>query len=63
MKPAQKAALTRAINRFERAVDDKAFEGSIPWDCDEAIERHEEIDREYAASRTALIAFVERLAK
>ncbi len=59
----EKAALTRAINRFERAAGEKAFEGSIPWDCEEAIEAHEEIDREYTAARAALVSLVERLAQ
>lgn len=62
MTNTQKACMTRAINRFERAVGEKAFEGTIPFDNDEAILAHEEIDREYARSRQCLVALIERYA-
>ncbi|WOE76348.1 hypothetical protein [Alterisphingorhabdus coralli] len=54
------AVITRTINRFERAVEDKAFEGTVPWDSDEAIEEHERIDREYERSRLALERLIRR---
>jgi len=61
MQRHQKAAFTRALNRFEQAVDDKAFEGTVPYDSEAAILEHERIDREYAASRAALYRMMEKL--
>lgn len=57
----QRAALTRAINRFERAVDDKAFQGTIPrYESGEAAAAYEAIDIEYARSRQLLDAMIDR---
>lgn len=52
--------LRRAIKRFEEAAVEKAFEGSIPYDCEAAIAAHEEIDREYKRSRELLEKMIER---
>ncbi|WP_372732950.1 hypothetical protein [Novosphingobium sp.] len=57
----QRAALARAINRFERAVDDKAFQGTIPaGESDEAAAAYEAIDFEYERSRQLLDAMIDR---
>ncbi len=57
----QRAALTRAINRFERAVEDKAFQGTIPYgESDEAAAAYEAIDVEYERSRQLLDAMIDR---
>lgn len=37
----------RRLKRLLRAAEEKAFKGTIPWDCAEAIAAHEQIDREY----------------
>lgn len=37
----------RRLKRLLNAHEEKAFEGTIPWDCAEAIAAHEQIDREY----------------
>lgn len=61
-----KSVITRAVNRFERAVDAKAFEGTIPYHSDGVVEQedldaaHEAIRTEYAAARAALIRLLER---
>lgn len=60
LRPHQRAAIKRAINRFEKAVDEKAFDGTIPFDCDAALDEHERIDREYARSRECLENLIER---
>lgn len=51
----RRSAITRAINRFERAVDDYAFLGTIPADCVAALQRREEIENEYSKARQLLI--------
>lgn len=57
----QKAALTRAINRFERAVDDKAFQGTIPrYESCETQSAWDAIDDEYRMARGALMACFDR---
>jgi hypothetical protein len=57
--PNYKIAISRAINRFERAVARKAFEGTIPWDSDKAIAMHKYINREYAMAKKRLRALLE----
>ena len=37
----------RRLKRLLNAHAEKAFGGTIPWDCTEAIAAHEQIDREY----------------
>jgi len=37
----------RRLRRFERAAYDKAFDGTIPWDSEEAIAAHEALYDEY----------------
>lgn len=46
--------ITRVINRFERAVYNKAFEGTVPWDEEEAVVEHHRIEREYLKARQLL---------
>lgn len=45
----------RRMRRFENAVGEKAFEGSIPWDSEEAIAMHEAINDEYDRAEKLLI--------
>lgn len=47
-------AITRAINRFERAVDALAFLGSIPADSEDAIAARQELETEYRRARELL---------
>lgn len=54
------AVVTRTINRYKAAVEDKAFEGTIPWDCEAAIQTHEEIDRELERAELALRRLINR---
>jgi hypothetical protein len=54
-----KIGITRAINRFERAVERKAFEGTIPYDSDAAIDAHVYIDKEYKMAKARLWAICE----
>lgn len=56
----QRAALKRAINRFEAAVENHAFIGTIPFDSDEALAMHESIKNEYLRSRECLENLIER---
>ena len=37
----------RRLRRFERAACEKAFDGTIPWDSEEAIAAHEALYNEY----------------
>lgn len=41
MTTGQRAALKRAINRFEAAVEEHAFIGTIPVDSEEALAARE----------------------
>ncbi len=59
MKP-HPGVVTRTINRFRAAVEDKAFEGTIPYDSEEAIAAHELIDREMDRAEAALRRLIER---
>lgn len=56
----QRAAFLRAISRFEKAVDDKAFEGTIPYDSDAALQAHDEIARNYDRAKAALVRQFEK---
>lgn len=62
LRAGQRAHITKAVNRFERAVEEYAFIGTIPVDCDAAIARREEIECEYERSRECLLAPIERYA-
>jgi len=45
----------RRLRRFERAAYDKAFDGTIPWDSEEAIAAHEALYNEYDRAEKMLI--------
>lgn len=60
MTTGQRAALKRAINRFEAAVEEHAFIETIPVDCDEALAAREAIEHEFSRSRECLENLVER---
>lgn len=62
MTSGQRAAMKRAINRFAAAVEEKAFDGTIPWDCEAAEAEHDRIDQEFARSREFLEKLIERYA-
>ena len=49
----------RRLNRLLRAFEAKAFEGTIPWDSDEAIAAHEQIDREYDRAWEMMLAHLD----
>jgi hypothetical protein len=55
-----KASITRAINRYRKAVDNNAFDGNIPWDSEGAIQAHEEIYRELENAEKSLRSLIER---
>ena len=46
----------RRLKRLLHAHEEKAFEGTIPWDCAEAIAAHEQIDREYERAWQMMLA-------
>lgn len=52
--------MTRAINRFQNAVEEFAFIGTIPFDSEAALERRREIEEEFLRSREGLEAFIIR---
>lgn len=60
-----KIAINRAINRFERAVERKTFDGTIPLYSDDMEEQaqldaaHLYIKREYSMARTRLQSLLE----
>lgn len=56
----RRAAMTRAINRFQNAVEEFAFIGTIPFDSEAALERRREIEEEFLRSREGLEAFIIR---
>lgn len=62
MTPGQRAAVTRAINRFEWAVEHYSELGAIPVDEEAAFELREQITDEYHYSRQLLKALIERIA-
>lgn len=45
----------RRLRRFERAACEKAFDGTIPWDSEEAIAAHEALYNEYDRAEKMLI--------
>ena len=42
--------VTAALKRYALAVENKAFDGTIPWDSEEACEAHAHIDKELEAA-------------
>lgn len=54
------SVVTRTINRYRKAVEDKAFEGTIPWDCEAAIQEHARIDDEMERAEQALRRLINR---
>lgn len=60
MTRGRKAALSRAINRFQRAVEEHALKGTIPFDCEAGIAAREEVETEFVRSRECLVQLVER---
>lgn len=56
----RRSAIIRAINRFEKAVDDYAFLGTIPVDTEAALQARAEIENEYARARELLVALFMR---
>lgn len=56
----RRSAIQRAVKRFERAVDARAFIGEIPTDSDEALDARAEIENEYAKARELLVALFMR---
>lgn len=61
----RKSAITRAINAFERAVEDKAMDGSIPYYSDDPQEQmeldaeHDAIKHNYIKARAKLERLLE----
>lgn len=49
----------RRLKRLLRAHEDKAFEGTIPWDSDEAVAEHARIDREYNRAWEMMLAHLD----
>lgn len=61
MNKTQRAHITRAINRFEAAVEEYAFRGTIPaGESEEADNAVAEIEWEYTHSRRLLENLIER---
>lgn len=56
----QRAALKRAINRFEAAVEEHAFIGTIPFNSDEALVARQSVEIEFVRSRECLENLIER---
>ncbi len=53
--------ISRAINRFQRAVGDKACQGTIPaYESDEAFEAYTAIDNELDAAKANLLRVIDR---
>ena len=52
----------RRLKRLLHAYEEKAFEGTIPWDCAEAIAAHEQIDREYERAWQMMLAHLDEQA-
>lgn len=59
----QRAALTRAVNRFDIAAQEYAFRGTIPaGESEEASLAYELVEMEYDTARNLLVRLVERVA-
>lgn len=57
----QRAQIKRALTRFENAVHDKAFQGTIPYgESDDAAEAYEAIDVELERSRELLMNLIDK---
>ena len=52
----------RRLKRLLRAYEQKAFEGTIPWDSDEAVAEHARIDREYNRAWEMMLAHLDESA-
>ena len=52
----------RRLKRLLHAYEEKAFEGTIPWDCAEAIAAHEQIDREYERAWQMMLEHLDKQA-
>ncbi len=53
--------LRQTVSRFERAVENYAFKGTIPWDSEAACAAHAEIEQEYKSSKQALFTVLDNL--
>lgn len=56
----RRSAISRAVNRFDNAVQDYAFLGTITVDSDEALAARAEIENEYARARELLVGLFMR---
>ena len=64
MTKSQRAQLARHMRRFADAVEEKAFQGTIPaGESIAAAEAYDAIDVELDRARMALVNFVERISK
>jgi hypothetical protein len=60
--PGQRAAVKRAITRFENAVYENAFKGTIPaGESDEAAAAYAAVEHEYSRARICLMRLLDRL--
>lgn len=51
----QKQKARRLVREFQKAVENKAFEGTIPWDEEAAIQMHLRIAEDYGRTKAALL--------
>jgi hypothetical protein len=60
--PSQRNMMNRHLRRYANAVENKAFQGTIPYgESIAAAKAYDEIDIELERARSALIRFMERL--
>lgn len=64
MTPSQRNMMNRHLRRYADAVDQKAFQGTIPaGESEFAAACWDAIDVELERARSALVRFMERLCK
>lgn len=64
MTPSQRNMMNRHLRRYANAVDNKAFQGTIPYgESEAAAEAWDAIDIELERAHGALVRFMEGLCK
>lgn len=64
MTPSQRNRMNHYLRRYAAAIEDKAFQGTIPaGESEAAAEAYARIDHELEHSRAALVRFMERLCR
>jgi hypothetical protein len=62
MKKLSPGYTRQVVRRFENAVENYAFRGTIPYqESDEAFQAYTDIEKEYKSAKIALLLMIDKL--